>query len=159
MPLSASFTLDSTAFANNKTIGIDYTCVGKNQSPELHWSGEPSQTKSFALICHDPDAPSDFIHWVIYSIPATVHTLPMAMDRSQTLVDGTRQGVNDFDRIGYDGACPPPGKPHHYIFTLYALRSVPNVEPGASHDELLDAIKDDIIDQTTLTGLFERTSR
>ena len=112
-----------------------FGCKGKNLSPELHWSGAPDGTKSFALMVHDPDAPtgSGFWHWVVYDIPADTDHLPAeAGDPKQPrgLPKGALQGHNDFGTVGYGGPCPPPGKPHHYHFRLFALK-VPKLEVPA----------------------------
>ena len=103
-------------------------CTGNNVSPALSWSGAPAGTKSFALTMYDPDAPtgSGWWHWVVYNIPATATSLASgAGDQSKNLLpSGTVQGNTDFGTPGYGGPCPPAGdKPHHYIFTLYALNT------------------------------------
>jgi len=112
-----------------------FGCKGKGLSPELHWSGAPEGTKSYALMVHDPDAPtgSGFWHWVVYDIPADTDHLPgEAGDPKQPrgLPKGAIQGRNDFGTVGYGGPCPPPGKPHHYHFRLFALK-VPKLEVPA----------------------------
>ena len=104
-------------------------CTGNNQSPELSWSGAPAGTKSFALTVYDPDAPtgSGWWHWVVYNIPASVTKI----DRGHAPA-GAKQGLTDFGNAGYGGPCPPPGdKPHHYIFTVYALK-VPSIDVPAN---------------------------
>ena len=101
-------------------------CTGENISPELSWKNAPEGTKSFALSVYDPDAPtgSGWWHWVVYNIPATATGLPQGAGSGKgELPAGTVQGNTDFGQPGYGGACPPPGdKPHHYIFTLTALK-------------------------------------
>lgn len=99
-------------------------CNGKNLSPELRWTEAPEGTKSFALTVYDPDAPtgSGFWHWVVYDIPATARGLP-AGGASLVLPEGARQGRNDLGQQAFAGACPPKGdKPHHYVFTLHAVK-------------------------------------
>ncbi len=93
-------------------------CGGANHSPSLDWSGAPAGTKSFALILRDPDAPvaGGFIHWVLYDVPAT--TKQLAGDATQ---QAGQAGLTTTGKASYYGPCPPPGKPHHYVFTLYAL--------------------------------------
>jgi hypothetical protein len=103
-----------------------FGCTGQNISPELHWSGAPKGTKSFALNVFDPDAPtgSGFWHWVIFDIPPTVTSLDKnAGDpKSGKAPAGTLQSRDDYGITGYGGACPPKGdKPHHYRFTIYAV--------------------------------------
>ncbi|HSP35182.1 MAG TPA: YbhB/YbcL family Raf kinase inhibitor-like protein [Thermoanaerobaculia bacterium] len=100
-------------------------CTGTNLSPELQWSGTPAGTKSFAVTAYDPDAPtgSGWWHWVVYNIPANVTRLERgAGSANGNLPAGATQGNTDFGQPGYGGPCPPPGdKPHHYIFTVFAL--------------------------------------
>lgn len=128
---SSSFTLTSPAFANGGRLPDEQTfngfgMNGPNLSPELKWSGAPAGTKSYALTCYDPDAPtgSGWWHWVVYDIPASAAGLSKgAGDISgKNLPAGARHGRTDFSTKGYGGAAPPEGdKPHHYVFTLYAL--------------------------------------
>jgi len=103
-----------------------FGCKGGNVSPGLSWSNAPAGTKSFALLMHDPDAPtgSGWWHWVVYNIPASVSSLPAgAGDPQKSLLPaGAVQGRTDFGTPGYGGPCPPPGKPHHYYVRLYALK-------------------------------------
>ena len=104
-----------------------FGCTGKNVSPALKWSGAPAGTKSFALTVYDPDAPtgSGWWHWVVYNIPATATELPEGAGTAdgKGLPAGSAQGKTDFGAPGFGGACPPPGKPHRYIFTVYALKT------------------------------------
>ena len=103
-----------------------FGCKGGNLSPSLSWSGAPAATKSFALMMHDPDAPtgSGWWHWVLYDIPAQQTSLAAGAGDPQKhlLPAGTLQGHTDFGSAGYGGPCPPPGKPHHYYLRLYALK-------------------------------------
>jgi Raf kinase inhibitor-like YbhB/YbcL family protein len=125
------FKLESSAVPQNGTIANDqvfkgFGCTGKNISPPLRWTGAPSGTKSFALTVYDPDAPtgSGWWHWVVYNIPATVTELAQgAGNPGGKLPAGAMQGRTDFGSAAYGGPCPPGGdKPHHYIFTVYALK-------------------------------------
>lgn len=104
-----------------------FGCSGGNVSPALHWTGAPAGTKSFALLVHDPDAPtgSGWWHWVVWNIPASATSLPEgAGDPAAALMPaGAVQGNTDFGSAGYGGPCPPPGSgAHHYHFRLYALK-------------------------------------
>jgi Raf kinase inhibitor-like YbhB/YbcL family protein len=119
------FTLTSAAFTQQGSIPQQYTCQGRDESPPLSWSGAPEGTVTFALILDDPDAPDPaapkrtWVHWVLYSIPATASTLPEAAVTAK-LPAGTREGLNDWNRTGYGGPCPPVGR-HRYFHKLYAL--------------------------------------
>jgi Raf kinase inhibitor-like YbhB/YbcL family protein len=118
-----SFTLTSPAFAHQQPIPERFTCQGADVSPALAWSGLPPGTKSLALIVDDPDAPDPaapkrtWVHWVLYNLPATSTGLPEAVTE---LPPGTREGTNDWKRIGWGGPCPPIGR-HRYFLKLYAL--------------------------------------
>ena len=100
-----------------------FGCAGQNISPALSWSGAPKGTKSFAISMYDPDAPtgSGFWHWWVANIPASVTSLPKDAGSGKGLPEGAVQPRNDFSLVGYDGPCPPPGKPHHYIITVFAI--------------------------------------
>jgi len=125
------FTLSSPDIAEGKTIAAaqvfnQFGCTGGNISPALSWSNAPAGTQSFALLMHDPDAPtgSGWWHWVVYDIPASVTSLPAgAGDPKKSLLPaGAVQGRTDYGSVGYGGPCPPPGKPHRYYLRLYALK-------------------------------------
>jgi Raf kinase inhibitor-like YbhB/YbcL family protein len=125
------FTLASTDISPGGTIANrqvfnGFGCNGGNVSPALTWSNPPAGTKSFALLMHDPDAPtgSGWWHWVVYNIPATLSSLPAAAGDPQKnlLPAGAVQGRSDFGTPGYGGPCPPPGTAHHYYLRLYALK-------------------------------------
>jgi Raf kinase inhibitor-like YbhB/YbcL family protein len=102
-----------------------FGCDGGNESPQLSWSGAPEGTKSFAVMCYDPDAPtgSGFWHWVVVDIPRTVTSLATnaGAPSGANLPPGAMQIRTDFGAPGYGGPCPPPGHPHRYIFTLFAV--------------------------------------
>jgi Raf kinase inhibitor-like YbhB/YbcL family protein len=136
---TAAFTLTSADIADGKKIPEaqvfnSFGCSGRNISPALSWSNVPAGTKSFALLVYDPDAPtgSGWWHWVAYNIPADATSLPAnAGDPKKNLMPAAAvQGRTDFGTPGYGGPCPPPGKPHHYYFRLYALK-VPKLEVPA----------------------------
>jgi Raf kinase inhibitor-like YbhB/YbcL family protein len=128
---AGKFTLSSSDLAPGARIAQAQVfngmgCSGGNVSPALTWSGAPAGTKSFALLVHDPDAPtgSGWWHWVVYNIPAGTNSLPAgAGDPQERLMPaGVVQGRTDYGSAGYGGPCPPPGAPHHYHFRLYALK-------------------------------------
>jgi len=150
-----SFQITSPAFTNQGLMPVNTSCKGDNKSPKLEWKNSPKGTQSFALTCIDPDAPGgNFIHWIIYNIPSQNHALNAGIDKTDTLQDGSKQGLNSFRRVGYDGPCPPPGKPHRYIFTLYALDSKLDLPARKNLADLENAIHGHILKQTQLIGLF-----
>jgi Raf kinase inhibitor-like YbhB/YbcL family protein len=160
--------LTSSEIKDGSRVANRFTADGEDLSPPLSWSGAPDETKSFALICDDPDAPSPrrpaaepWVHWVIYNIPQNVSELPSAMKRvaESTNVPGARQGVNSWssDNIGYRGPAPPPGSgKHRYVFKLYALDTVLDLPAGATKRKLLDAMSGHIVAEAQLVGTFER---
>jgi Raf kinase inhibitor-like YbhB/YbcL family protein len=146
--------LNSPAFKENARIPDCYTCEGADVSPPLAWSGVPAQTRSFVLICRDPDAPGKtFHHWGVYNIPATTTHFPENWASS-----GCEQAVNDFGRPGYGGPCPPEASDtHHYRFVLYAL-DIPKlpISSGASCAAVLRALDHHVIATAELIGTFAR---
>jgi Raf kinase inhibitor-like YbhB/YbcL family protein len=152
-----SLNLGSDAFRNGESIPPVYTCSGRGISPQLSWSNVPSGVRSFALIMEDPDAPGGtFSHWIVYNIPAEKRELPPALPSTPLFSDGTRQGINDFQKMGYGAPCPPRGKPHRYYFRIFALRAL--LTPPATMDRttLLFEIKDQVIEATELMGSYGR---
>ncbi len=151
--------LSSAAFNQQAEIPVKYTCDGMNISPPLAWSEAPAGTKSLALICNDPDAPAgDWVHWIIYNIPAEANHLPETIPATESLADGAKQGRNDFRRFGYGGPCPPRGYgSHRYFFKLYALDSMLNLKGNrVDKKTILHAIKGHILAETKLMGTYER---
>ena len=124
---AVAFELKSKDVAANSTISQEFVfqgmgCNGANKSPELHWSGAPKETKSFAVTVYDPTAPtgSGFWHWVVINIPAKTTSMEKAWSSAGT---GALEIASDFGTPNYGGPCPPPGKPHTYIFTVHALNT------------------------------------
>lgn len=149
--------LTSSAFEAGGNIPTRHTGEGEDFSPALSWSGAPDGTRSFALICHDPDAPLvlpgnyGFVHWVLYGIPASATQLPEG-------VEDYVQGANNFGKPGYGGPMPPEGHgPHHYFFWLLALDSEPELEPGLTMWELLQKIDSSVIGMNRLVGTYSRS--
>ena len=106
----------------NAHVFNGFGCTGENHSPGLHWSGAPEGTRSFVVEVHDPDAPTGvgWFHWIVADVPAT--TTSFAYDQGATGVpEGAVQTRTDFGAPGWGGPCPPPGAPHRYVFTVYAL--------------------------------------
>jgi Raf kinase inhibitor-like YbhB/YbcL family protein len=149
--------LRSTSFSD--TIPNQFSsCEGQdNDSPALSWQAPPARTQSLALIVTDPDAPiGTFVHWVLYDLPPDTRELPQAIRKAEQLPNGSRQGVNDFGEIGYDGPCPPGHSSHRYVFDLYALDTKLNLPPGVTKKHALDAMKNHILALGQLTGRFQR---
>jgi Raf kinase inhibitor-like YbhB/YbcL family protein len=154
-----TFKIESTAFQPDTEIPKKYTAEGDDRSPPLRWSGAPPETKTYALIVHDPDAPSgDFTHWVVFNMPAVRMELPEDSPHRGDLSDGTVQGRNDFDREGYGGPKPPPGKPHRYRFELFALDDFVMLKAGADRRALEQAIKGHVVAKAELVGLYGKAA-
>ena len=161
------FTLKSATVAEGGTIGNSHVfagfgCTGGNLSPALAWTGAPADAKSFAVTVYDPDAPtgSGWWHWVVFNIPAGTAGLPEgAGSAAGTLLPaGSVQSVTDFGQPGYGGPCPPAGdKPHHYIFTVHALKvdSLP-LDAKASGAMVGFFLGQNAIAKASVTGVYGR---
>ena len=127
--------ITSPAFIEGSRIPKKYTCDGDNVAPPLEWTGLPEGSKSIAVICEDPDAPSGtFTHWVLYDVPASKHGLAEGAAIGKT-------GVNDFGQTGFGGPCPPrKDTAHHYHFHVYALDTDSLGADGLSKADARDAI-------------------
>jgi Raf kinase inhibitor-like YbhB/YbcL family protein len=192
----AQFTLSSPNFRNNQPMLGRCTCEGieasntvtyarKDASPELKWEGTPAGTKSFAMICDDPDAPGGtWVHWLLYDIPRNTAELPLGIWVKDNIVGatwspsrgtpvgwqpvaasgtvagkllGAKQGVNDFGTPGYGGPCPPRGSGvHHYHFRLFALDAELNLAARVTRQQLDAAMKGHILGQAELVGTYQR---
>ncbi len=153
-PESSSMTVSSTSFQNNDYLAAEYSCEGRDLSPEIHWKYQ-GKAESYALICEDPDAPGGtFIHWVVYNIPGAYVNLAKGFPKSG-VPDGIIQGRNDFGETGYNGPCPPKSKVHHYVFTVYAL-DTRITDRNLSAAELKKAMKGHVKGSGSVTGLFKR---
>lgn len=151
--------LTSDAFDNGQEIPVKYTCDGENVSPFLSWDSFPEETKSFAIFCDDPDAPSGgWVHWVVYNIPVEVTSLQEGLATDSVLGNGIIQGLTDFKRTGYGGPCPPSGT-HRYYFKIYALNDSLDLGPGLNEEQLLRKITPNIISQGELMGTYRRQGR
>ena len=138
-----------------------FGCKGGNVSPALAWSHAPAGTQSFALLVHDPDAPtgSGWWHWIVYNIPATATALPAGAGDPQKglLPAGAAQGRTDFGAAGYGGPCPPPGKPHHYHFRLFALKTAKLDLPADATAAFVSFnVHSQSLGSAELTGLYGR---
>ena len=152
----SNMTLSSPAFRDGEAIPRKFTSEGEDVSPALNWKNVPEGTRSFALICHDPDAPLlaqgsyGFVHWVLYNIPGSATGLDEASD------DYTC-GVNNFDEEAYGGPKPPEGHGvHRYYFWLFALDDDTHRDFGLTLRELLESIEPHVIGMNRLVGTFER---
>jgi Raf kinase inhibitor-like YbhB/YbcL family protein len=151
--------LTSSAFEHSGAIPARHTGEGEDVSPDLSWSDAPDGTRSYAVICHDPDAPLiskqgayGFVHWVLYNIPASI----------TSLTEGTKdfsQGRNDFGGEGYAGPMPPSGHGRHqYYFWVLALNQDLTLEGGLTMAELLERIEVNVIGMNRLVGSYERSA-
>jgi Raf kinase inhibitor-like YbhB/YbcL family protein len=148
--------LTSTDIQEGGMIPIRFTCDGEDISPALQWSGVPENTKSFALICDDPDAPvGTWIHWVLFNIPGSVNNLDQGVNAVESIENGGIHGINDFRSLGYGGPCPPNGS-HRYFFRLYALDTLLDIEPGCTKADLMEAMQRHVLDQATLMARYSR---
>lgn len=152
-----AFAIASTSFPNGGDIPKKFTCDGADVSPEISWTGPPAGAHSFALIADDPDAPAGtWTHWVLFDVPPATTSLPEGVSKIDELPGGERQGRNDFRKIGYNGPCPPPGKAHRYFFKLYALGSKLNLKPGATKQEVEQAMQGHILGKAEWVGKYKR---
>lgn len=144
--VSTPFTFRAEWFQPGHELPKVFTCVGPDASPGLTWTKPPDGTRSFALVMEDagPNVGSR-VHWLIYDIPATADRLLEARPQRYKLLDGSRQGINDFGRVGYRGPCPPPDRLGRYTFKLYALDSKLALNPGLTKNGLARAIKGHVL--------------
>ena len=156
----SSFKLSSKELIHNEKLPIAQVLNmpdtnGGNVSPQLSWNDPPINTKSFAIICHDPDAPKEngWYHWLIINIPVNVKSIEQGGK-----IEGAIETITDFKTTGYGGAYPPIGHGiHHYNFTIYALDIEKlNVNKNDNPTEVEKLIKTHSLAQSTITGLFER---
>jgi len=151
----------SDAFRHGGYVPREYTCDGRDISPQLSWDIVRGVV-SYVLVMEDPDAPGlIFTHWVMYNIPSYIHILPSAIPKvpdlgAWPLIGSGFQGITDFGSIGYGGPCPPPGKSHRYFFRIYALDTWLNLPPGAHKRDVEIAMTNHIIAKGELMGLYRR---
>jgi len=158
-PGPGDFALTSTAFEPGQAIPANYTADGANVSPPLAWTNAPKGTVTFALVMEDPDAPVGvYLHWMICEIPAAATGLPEAVRPTGNVEAPVSvvQGVNGARKVGYTGPNPPKGKPHHYLFKLYALDEKLYMNPEFTRLQLEDAMRVNILGTATLVGLYQR---
>ena len=160
VPLTMEIT--STSITSGTLLPTAITCEGEDTSPQLSWTGAPEGTQSFAIIFDDRDAEEgDFVHWVVYSIPATVTELQEGLPAGT----GAKEGINDYVKVGYKGPCPPPittgyivptgaSLPHEYAFTIYALDIPIDIPQGANKFTLLREMDGHILATGELTRKY-----
>ena len=151
--------LTSAAFQAEGAIPSKFTCEGQDVSPEFSWRDAPPETKTFAFVLHDPDAPraGGFTHWLVYNIPANTGHIGEGVPKQEKVPDLGLQGKNDSGKVGYMGPCPPSGT-HRYVAHLYALDAELPLAPGASHEELSSAMEGHILAQAELAGTYAKKS-
>lgn len=149
--------LTSSSFQGGE-IRKQFTCDGVESSPELAWSAPPEGTQSFALIVVDRDSSFgySFVHWVLYDLSAEKRELPEGLPKQEQLPDGTRQGLNGYDKTGYGGPCPPGSSAHRYVFALYALDSRLNLPAGATRKQVENGLKGHILAHGEVIGRYKR---
>ena len=141
--------LKSKDFVDNSSIPSEFTCDGRNISPQLSWENVPEETKSFALTVTDPDAPGGtWIHWLVYDISKELREIERG-----GLPEGAKEVENDFGKRPYGGPCPPSGT-HRYFFTLYAL-DTERLE-GINKRNFLDEVEKHSIQKAAIKGLYKR---
>lgn len=149
----------SSAFADQGEIPRVHTCDGSDTAPPLEWSGIPGGTKSLVLIVDDPDAPDPaapkmtYVHWVLYDLPPSATGLPGAPGDAVPLPQGAREGVNDWQRTGYGGPCPPIGR-HRYYFKLYALDRTLGDLGAPTRADVEAAMRGHVLEQAVLMGTY-----
>jgi len=152
----ATITLSSTSLKDGK-VPREYTCDGTDASPPLTWTAPPGGTRSLALVVIDPDAPGGtFTHWVLFNLPAGSGGLPQAVPMQGQLSDGSVQGRNDFGRLGYSGPCPPPGNPHRYVFTLFALDRTLDATAGSDPSQVESKMNGHVLARAEMTVRYSR---
>ena len=158
--LAMAFIMTSTAFSDKGAVPSKYTCEGRDISVPLEWSGTPPGTKSLALIVDDPDAPDPkapkmtWVHWILYNIPPNV-TFLSEEDGQKTDPKGAKEGLNDWNKTGYGGPCPPIGR-HRYFHKLYALDTILPDLNRPRKPELEKAMKGHILGQAEMIGTYEK---
>ena len=153
-----SLNISSPDFNKGDGIPTEFTGDGDNTSPRLSWQNIPEKAESLALIMDDPDAPAGtFVHWVVFNIPAASKGLPWSVPLEPQLEDGSIQGSNSSGGLGYYGPHPPPGIPHRYYFTLYALDAKLPLKAGASKQQLFNSMQGHVLDKGRFFGIYQRS--
>lgn len=156
-----TLSLNSSVFNEGGVVPSKYTCEGDDVAPPLEWDGVPENAQSLVLIVDDPDAPDPdaprmtWVHWVVYNLPSDVRGLPEGA-MADMLPVGTKQGLNDWNNIGYGGPCPPIGR-HRYFFKLYVLDTILEDLSSPTKVEVETAMQGHVIAQAELVGTYKKT--
>lgn len=151
--------LTSSVFTEGSMLPSRYTCDGQDISPPVNWKDVPAGTQSLTLISDDPDAPvGTWVHWVVFNIPPGAAGLDENIRPEKEFKNGMRQGNNDWPKIGYGGPCPPAGI-HRYYFKLYAVDTMLDLKPGATKEDVLQAMKGHILAEAQLMGKYKRRGK
>jgi Raf kinase inhibitor-like YbhB/YbcL family protein len=149
---AAGMSITSSAFADGGALPKQYTCDGTNVNPPLDFHGVPQAAHSLALVMVDPDAPGGaFTHWLLWDIPTTTPGIAEAAKTPPGVA-----GTNDLGQASYGGPCPPPGPPHHYVFTLYALDKTLALPAQSKRADLERAVSGHVAAQAMLTATYAR---
>lgn len=153
--------LVSPSFKDGDPIPAKHVCNHGSISPHLAWTALPKGTVSFAITCQDLDAPNGvFTHWIIYNISPVCSRLPENQPKKEFTDNSAVQGKNDFGNFGWDGPCPPAGKAHRYVFTVYSLDSRLDFGNNSANMKMFsEAIKDHVISKASLTGTYQTTKK
>jgi len=155
-----AFALQSPAFPVGGPLPADFTCDGLGTSPPLTWSGAPPGTAAYALLEQDTDVmvgSEPFTQWLLYNMPRRVTQLGAGISARLVLTNGSQQGKNSDQTIGYDRPCPNKGDPpHHFTFELYAQDAFVTLETGATVESVRDALSGHVLGQAQLIATFQR---
>jgi len=154
--LAPNLRVTSTVLSDGETVAMPQVsprCGGQNRSPDLSWTPGPAGTAAYAVTMFDPDAPvaGGFWHWIAFDIPSASDSLPGGLSAASP---DARQATNQMGDARYDGPCPPPGRPHRYIVTVYALKEKIDLPDGAPHTDARSKITADTLATGTLTAHF-----
>ncbi len=150
----AQIKLSTPAFTDGGRIPRELSCDGAGRSPELAWTGVPSGARELVLAVEDPDAPGGtFVHWTAFGISPSASGLPAG----GRLPSGVKEGRNSAGDDGWAPPCPPEGdKPHHYVFTVYALRAPSGLKQGADAKAVRGALSSGALARGSVTGVYGR---
>jgi Raf kinase inhibitor-like YbhB/YbcL family protein len=156
-----TLTVTSTLFGDGEPIpgsAAHQMAGGQNTSPDLAWTGVPDGTQSIAVTCYDPDAPTTigFVHWVLFNLDPQTTSLDAGAGAAGQAPAGATLGYTDFGVSEYGGPAPPPGDPHHYHFTVYALDTrLDGLGSGSTYAFFRFAIRGHVLDEGTLVGTYQ----